>query len=273
MQQTTTHQIAMIPNFLELSLRQQEILIYLYRFRFLTSLQIQLLLKQNWHHRTRVWLNTLQQNGYLEGIYTPSTKTGRTPTIYYLKKNGFRFIQSLIGTNSYLRKMQNENLPRFSLHIHCLKTADIALYIANYYEKYSQSLRIYTKADIANTRDYRLIRPDLFITSKNESLFIELDLETESFSTILKKQRSYIQHLHTFDWHYFSSDLYPCTIYITTSEQRAKKLQILFEDLLMKNGYPSVTIKTTTLSDFFNLGLEEDICYSPFNGDEKFLFI
>lgn len=260
-------------NFLTLSYQMQQILILIYRFRFLHTRHIQSLLSQKAYSRNKLRLNILHKTGYITGYYTSHITTGRTPTIYTLQKNGIAFIKSLTGMNSYLRKLNNEPLPRYSLLPHSLTVADIAVTLTKYCTSKNLPLKLYTKADIANTKDYSLIKPDIFLKAGEISYFIELDMETESEKQMQRKLQAYINHNEKDNWQSYSPELYPCIVFISNSIKRTEALQRRFEQVLTDNNYPPVTVKLTTLSDITMTGLENDICLVPFYGDERFLFL
>jgi hypothetical protein len=260
-------------NFLALSYQMQQILILIYRFRFLHTKHIQTLLSQKAYSRNKLRLNILHKTGYITGYYTRHIATGRTPTIYSLQKNGIDFIKSLTGMNSYLQKLNNEPLPRYSLLPHSLTVADIAVTLTKYCNSKNLPLKLYTKADIANTKDYFLIKPDIFLKAGDVSYFIELDMGTESEKRMQNKLQAYINHNEKNNWQSYYSDLYPCINFVSLSIKRMESLKRRFEQVLTNNNYPPITVKLTTLSELTVTGLENDICLTPFRGDERFLFI
>ena len=82
----------------------------LFRFRFLTLKQTQLLLHHKDHKTTRLWLKHLLKNNYIgkhEEVRSPGYNA---PATYYLEKDGLLFLKDQPGIEkSYLNKMNDEN--------------------------------------------------------------------------------------------------------------------------------------------------------------------
>ena len=79
---------------LTITTKQKEILLQLYRFRFLNRVQIQTLLIHKDAKNTNVWLKDLTNKKYIERIF--EKKAGiNDPAIYNISIYGIKFLLSL----------------------------------------------------------------------------------------------------------------------------------------------------------------------------------
>ena len=69
--------------------REEEILVNLYRFRFLTRGQLQCLLKQSYHSRLVIWLKELLSKNYIGCLDRRGKITDSY--IYFLENNGRKY--------------------------------------------------------------------------------------------------------------------------------------------------------------------------------------
>ena len=77
----------------KLTMKQQEILELLYRYRFLNRIQIQTLMGHKDRKTISLWLRVLRQKQYIEWIYSTDFAERTKPAIYYLGLNGIRFLK------------------------------------------------------------------------------------------------------------------------------------------------------------------------------------
>lgn len=74
--------------------KQQELVLLLYRFRFLNRAQFQTLLNHKTFNRIIVWLNDLTVKGYIEKIVDTESKIQTVPTVYRISKKGIQFLNT-----------------------------------------------------------------------------------------------------------------------------------------------------------------------------------
>jgi len=142
-----------------MNLKHEEILILLYRFRFLTRKQIQELLGHKYNSRVSLWLNTLTKNEYIRN-YNNSNNLN-LPSIYslglkgrsYLKNNKKKLNIKIAVLNRIWREQTLSNQFRY----HCLMIADIYLSLLKTIKNTGASLRFFTKSDLFGIDE--LIKP------------------------------------------------------------------------------------------------------------------
>ena len=107
--------------------RAKEILIYLYRFRFLTREQIQGLMDQKFHSLTISRLNDLLKNNFIKRFYNPNLVN--SPAVYSLDNFGRKYLKDnykdLNLNKTALDKVWRVNKLTAQFRNHCLTLADV----------------------------------------------------------------------------------------------------------------------------------------------------
>jgi hypothetical protein len=128
--------------------RQLEILILLYRFRYLNRAQIQKMLLHKNHRSVIAWLKDLVNQGYIDCEY--DKKLAALPSVYSLNIIGRNYLkddpQIKIGAMKWI--WRKEKLSSFFKE-HCLFMADIyiELWARTNYDEYF-AINFYTKVDM-----------------------------------------------------------------------------------------------------------------------------
>lgn len=106
--------------------KQQEIIKYIYHFRFLNRVQIQALLNHKDHKTTNIWLKDLTEKEYLNRNYSTKFYENTKPAIYYIGINGIKLIRTLVNCpRSHLVKLYREKDRLDSFAGKCQLLADI----------------------------------------------------------------------------------------------------------------------------------------------------
>ncbi|PIP30328.1 hypothetical protein COZ22_02660 [bacterium (Candidatus Howlettbacteria) CG_4_10_14_3_um_filter_37_10] len=119
--------------------KQQEILILLYRFRFLNRIQIQAFLKHKNKKTINVWLNDLREKEYVERIYSNTFGENTKPAIYYLSLNGIRFLKTTDIEPEALKKFYYERIRTETFIERSILLGDIYLELLRITESFNNS--------------------------------------------------------------------------------------------------------------------------------------
>jgi hypothetical protein len=104
---------------------QEAILYLIYRYRFLSRIQIQKFMGHKDYKRINVWLRDMRENGYVEWIYSTDFLEKSKPGIYYLGPNGIRsFRKMYIYPATQLRKRYRESSRSAAFIEQCMLLAD-----------------------------------------------------------------------------------------------------------------------------------------------------
>lgn len=187
--------------------KQLAILILLYRFRFLNSKQIQMLLNHKNPVRSHAWLSDLVNKGYIKGHYDRGTFGENTkPTLFHLLPLSRKVLKNLEECEESILNLIYKDGKRSQRFIdHCLLLADIYLKYRKESESEGFILHFLTKSDLASYEALPNPLPDAYIATKGPSgesskYFLEIvDSGTPRFA-LRGKVRGYINYEQSGDW-------------------------------------------------------------------------
>ncbi len=149
-----------------LTIKQTEILLFLYRYRFLSSIHIQKFLHHKNNTRISLWLKDLTDKHIICRIYSKTTGDINKPAIYYL------------GVKSRLHLLKTEHcIPKLLKRVYQEKKRSPTfrnkwLFIADLYFHYEQAAKVenatvkfFTQTDLADFAYAPLSLPDAYITA------------------------------------------------------------------------------------------------------------
>ncbi len=162
--------------------KQQEILLLIYKFRFLNRIQIQTLLNHKDPKRINVWLKDLVEKKYLGRIYIRKIPENIKPAIYFTAINGIHFFERRSDCNSQiLPRLKKEPYHSVRFRNHCIFLAQ--LYIDLLHSKNPDYIleSFETKTNLADYHNTLIPFPDVFITltrqgkrKRKQQYFLEL---------------------------------------------------------------------------------------------------
>ena len=139
-----------------------EVLYLIYRFRYLTSYQLQLLSHHKNHSRIIIWLTKLRTKNYISRKEDPLTKTH----YYYLTKESKETLWNLKGVNRrLLRRVYRDEKGKEVFVKHSLFISQIFFY----FEKLTKDkieLSFYTETDLSKFKYLLRPLPDGYISMK-----------------------------------------------------------------------------------------------------------
>ncbi len=176
----------------KLTKKQQEILLLLYRFRFLNRIHIQTLLNHKDYHRINIWLKDLTQKEYTGRIYSNKLKENTIPAKYYLKINAIRYLKTRAECHKeYFNKLYTEHKKSPAFIDKCLFIADMYLKFLNETVKNNSSYQFYTKSDYSPDSIIREINPHFVILrrKRNQKNYHAYEVFEEGQPQWYKKER------------------------------------------------------------------------------------
>lgn len=128
---------------------QIDILRYLYRFRFLTSLQLQKLLNQSNIRLTNYHLKNLITQNYIGKHYSRSLGQANQPAVYYLSSGSIKILaDSPDFDKRALKRIYREKIRSGQFIAHTSYLAEYFLYLRNESDKTKYTLHFFTKTDL-----------------------------------------------------------------------------------------------------------------------------
>ena len=148
--------------------KQKEILLLLYRFRFLNRIQIQTLLKHKDPKNTNVWLKDLTVKNYTGKIFEKTAGINK-PAIYFASNNGIKFFSSAEGADrKSLRKLYQEKRRSQAFINQCILIAQVYLKLL---AQNLQDFKFYTQVDFPKNSIIRNLLPSFaYVYTKETKL-------------------------------------------------------------------------------------------------------
>lgn len=200
--------------------RQTEILIFLYRFRFLTRLQIQNLLTHKSHSKIVVWLNQM-----LKPKLVSKHQSSSTVTAYYsLGTIGRKYLitQKLVKKTLPLNRIWREASYSITFREKCGFIATLYLQLAT---QWGGALRFWTKTDLAGISHVIAPAPDAYIVinqkSEADRFFVEVP-STPRTKNIIDHIERYSEYYYSNEWQDKISKEFPTVILLCTNISTVK---------------------------------------------------
>lgn len=188
----------------------EEILILIYRFRFLTRPQIQILLNHKNHAKVLKWLKYLTINKYIKRDY--SKKFAGVPAVYSLGTNGRKYFKDFPQIQDIniplLDRVWDENSYSQKFKKHCILLADIYISLLNLVktvDKGKGKLYFFTKVDLKGV-PYLLNRePDAYFViedkdKNSQKYFLEIIDEFAPKKRWQFRVNQYFEYFNTGIW-------------------------------------------------------------------------
>ncbi len=129
--------------------KQLTILTYLYRFRFLTSLQLQKLLTDKTLRLTNYHLKILTTLNYINKHYSRSLGLANQPAVYFLAPRSIEALRNVEGvTPRGLKRIYREKIRSSQFIAHASFIADYYLFLRDDSIKTKQTLHFFTKSNL-----------------------------------------------------------------------------------------------------------------------------
>lgn len=128
---------------------QFDILTYLYRFRFLTSLQLQKLLKHSNIRLTNYHLKNLITQNIIGKHYSRSLGLANLPAVYYLSYGSIKLLNDQMNFDKRaLKRIYREKIRSAQFITHSYYLAEYFLHLRNESNKTKHTLHFFTKTDL-----------------------------------------------------------------------------------------------------------------------------
>lgn len=203
---------------LQLKQRQTDILLLLYRFRYLTRPQIQTLLGYKNHRQTIELLNELTASNCVRRYYQRELSV--VPAVYSLGKSSRTILKRLGQSPSELKRIRWEKNYTSAFRDKCVLVADIYLDLM---KQTGGVLRFWTKADLNGVESLIKPAPDAYFIIKSKRYF--LDVFTAAPNKALRNRvKKYASYFADGEWKEEASTTFPKVIILCPNSRSAKNL-------------------------------------------------
>ena len=203
--------------------KQLNILLFLYRFRFLNRIQIQKLLNHKDPRRINTWLKDLTEKNIIGRKYSTKLLANTKPAIYHLatKSRAILLTQPTIN-EKLLKRVYREKTRSDKLINHCLLVADIYFLLNNQSQTNKTKLHFYTKTDLVTHYYLPYKRPDAYIAIKSrrqtKRYFLEIIDEGTPRFMIRSKINQYIEYFQANTWQDRTDHPNPTMLFVCPDE-------------------------------------------------------
>lgn len=210
--------------------KQLEILLLLYRYRFLNRIQIQQFLQHKNDTRITAWLRDLTTKEYLGRIYSHKLLENTKPAIYYLMTKSRNVLKDQeFTTKTGLSHMYREHLRSKTFQEHWVFVGDLYFYFQALAKEQGYESDFRTKADY-DDHDYLLKPlPDAYIAfqakkKKTRRYFLDVIDEGVPRFALRARIHQYVEYAQSEEWEENTSHPFPKVIFICPSESIQKYL-------------------------------------------------
>jgi len=203
--------------------KQLNILLLLYRFRFLNRIQIQKLLNHKDPRRINTWLKDLTTRNIIGRKYSTKLLANTKPAIYHLATKSRAILLTQPDTNEKLLKRVYRDKTRSDKLInHCLLVADIYFLLNNQSQTNKTKLHFYTKTDLVSHYYLPYKRPDAYIAIESrrqtKRYFLEIIDEGTPRFMIRSKINQYIEYFQANTWQDRTDHPNPTMLFVCPDE-------------------------------------------------------
>jgi hypothetical protein len=250
--------------------RQEQIILYLYHFRFLNRSHIQQLLGHKHFNRIIIWLNQLTTEGYIRRYHNPKTvivaaqySLGSKSRKYLLQKSEEKKVdkENIVIQPKLLNRIWREQTLSEQFHTHCLFIADIYLSLLALVKKTRATLYFFTKTDLCG-HDYILTPlPDAYIAIKEQNgkmkrYFLDIFDPLPPRMILRRRIKQYVDYYDENTWQETTKHPFPQILLISPDERSKRYLHRYIQKTL---EYSDVEFFLATWEQVKTKGLSREI--------------
>lgn len=247
----------------KLKQKQTEIINLIYKHRFLTRNQIQILLNHKHFNRVIVWLNELTEKKYLARHF--SRKFNPEPAIYCLDRKSRNIIRANANLKASLlnRAYRDKNLSE-TFKKHCIFTADIYLSLLVLARKNGADINFFTKTDLLGMRYLILPAPDAYFSikeseSSTKRYFLDVFDYRNPPLVFRKRIRQYFNYYSKNYWQDNSGHSFPEVIMI--SPDHMKNYTSSFIQKMLNDKNEDILFYVSTWGEIKAQGLRKEVLH------------
>lgn len=243
--------------------KQLEILILLYRFRFLNRIHIQKLLNHKNHSRITPWLKDLTDKNIITRIYSPTLGEINKPAIYYLANKSRQILKENKNCNpDILSRVYREKHRSATFRDHWLFMADLYFDLQTAAQYQNSICHFYTATDLSNVAYAPLPFPDAYLTitdgkKHTKRYFLDVLDATLPMFAIKKRIYQYCKYYQANYWQDHQKHPFPKILLVCPTERVRKSLQRLIPTILEQEEC-EISFFFSLRSDIQERGIQTD---------------
>lgn len=247
---------------LKLKEKQTEILLNLYRFRFLNRNQIQQLLNHKKHNRIIKWLNELAKEKYVNCEF--ERKFGAIASVYCLGTRARKKLKNRQNVKiKLLERVYQEKNSSSEFKAHNMAIADIYLSLTDLTKKHDAKLNFYTTVDLTDMKYLVLPHPDAFFSIQQKEFtkryFLDVFNLNASEKWLYKRVKQYFKYYEEDYWQDHNKNPFPEIIFVCFDEKTKRNLIKNIKKGL--EDEENLKFSLTTVEEIKSKGLRKEILH------------
>lgn len=208
---------------LHITEKQLEILVLLYRFRFLNRQQLQTMLNHRFHNRIRSWLSDMTKKRILNSTYSKKFGENTKPTVYFLDIKSRAILKGQKNINfSLLNKIYQEKKRSQYFREQSMFLADIFLNLEKVTKEAKGKIHFFTKTDLEDHKYLPRPLPDAYIAleenGETKRYFLEIVSEQIPRYAIRKRVAALVDFYLSDEWQEVTNHPFPKILVICPND-------------------------------------------------------
>jgi DNA-binding PadR family transcriptional regulator len=226
--------------------QQLQILILLYRFRFLHRVHIQQFLHQKSHSRLYYWLKDLQSKKLIKSRYSHAFGENIKPTVYRLATKSKYKLAAVSGIDGrYVTRIHKDDYKTSAFITRCLRIADFYFYFSRFARQNNQQLHFFTKHDLKHQPHFPRPLPDAYVALKapkkqTDRYFIESPENDAPKYALKHLVTRYIDYYDDRTWQNNNNGSFPSIIFICPAPAIQSFLTTYIADTIGNEGITDI---------------------------------
>ena len=232
--------------------KQTQILLSLYKFRFLTTHHFQRLLNHKNPKRIQIWLKDLKDKQYITTLPTTNTFTDNAkPYIYHLATKARHILKNHTTCDlSILDKIYKEKTRTPSFITHCLTLANVYLFFLSQ-KKPDEELFFFTGNELTNYDYLPEQLPSAYIALRRKKqvkrYFLELFYPYATAGVLRYKFRAYLKYADSGTWETNENNKpFPTVLFICPSQRLKNHISFYAKGVYQKSYEEKINLFVTT---------------------------
>lgn len=230
---------------------QLELLLLLYKFRFLTTHQFQKILNLKTPRKIQFWLKDLLDKKCVSRIYDRMSFGENTkPATYFLDTNGRHILKDKPScSDEVLKKVYKEKSRSQKFIDHCLAIADFYIFFSSHLNS-GESLHFSTQSQLTQYMHFPDPLPDGYIALKSDTTtkryFLDVFDSNTPYFVIRKRVKQYVEYASSHSWQHATKSELPSLLFVLPNENAKKHIYHFSKSVLSKNMFEDIKLFLTS---------------------------
>lgn len=248
----------------KLKQRLIDIIILIYRYRFLNRNQIQTLLNHKNFSKINIWLSELTEKKYIKRYYSQTFAS--SPAVYSLGSKGRKYLrehsQEYKIKISLLDRIWYEHNNSNQFRNRCMLLATIYLSLLSLTQKTGATLRLYTEVDLYGMKNLPRKIPEAFFsitekTGTSKRFFLVMFNPYQIEKDLVRRVSMYFSYYRRGIWQNNNPHPFPEIILLGGENKSKNFLNMIIKRKLVKE--PKLSFSLSTWQDIQKYGINKKV--------------